>query len=315
LLDEVWRRWTTMGNQSRGWFFFGVAPGTSTDTNPNCMKTIEKNTLFTNVAMTSEGDVWWEGMSKEAPSKLKTWLRRDWFPDCGEEAAHPNSRFTTPASQCPVIDPEWESQSGVPISGIIFGGRRSNTVPLVFETLNWKHGTFVGSIMNSETTAAATGKRGVLRSDPFAMKPFCGYHIADYFNHWLNIGTKTNPSKLPKIFHVNWFRKNDQGKFLWPGYGDNSRVLKWIFERTEENPTNAALQTPIGVIPDYRKGGLDLSGLKISQPELDQLFKIDKEEWLTEVTRCKEFYRDIGSKIPKGLHEELSDLTRRLEAN
>jgi phosphoenolpyruvate carboxykinase (GTP) len=313
--------WMKFGSDGRLWAinpeagFFGVAPGTSFETNPNCMKTIEKNTIFTNVAMTKDGDVWWEGMTKEAPNTLKSWLRREWYPDCGEEAAHPNSRFTTPASQCPVIDPEWESQSGVPISGIIFGGRRSNTVPLVFESFNWRHGTFVGSTMNSETTAAATGKRGVLRSDPFAMKPFCGYHIGDYFNHWLNIGTKTTPSKLPKIYHVNWFRKSDQGRFLWPGYGENSRVLKWIFERTEENPTTASIHTPIGVIPDYKKGGLDLSGLKISQPELDHLFKIDREEWLTEATRCKEFYRDIGTKIPKGLHEELSELNRRLEGN
>jgi len=270
-------------------------------------KPLKKNTIFTNVAMTQEFDIWWEGLSHEQPTQLKSWLRRDWYPDCGEDAAHPNSRFTVPASQCPVIDPEWENPNGVPISGIIFGGRRSSVVPLVYQAFDWEHGTFLGSVMNSETTAAATGQRGVLRPDPFAMKPFCGYHIGDYFNHWLKTGTKTTPDKLPKIFHVNWFRKS-AGKFLWPGFGENARVLKWIFERTSDDAQ--AIETPIGYLPQL--SGLDLSGLKIDADILKELLKVDPDEWLSEVTRYREFFSTLGNKLPDGIKKQADGLEERL---
>jgi len=288
--------------------FFGVAPGTSEESNPNAMQTIRKNTFFTNVALTPEGDVWWEGLTKTPPPRLKSWLRRDWYPGRGEEAAHPNSRFTVPASQCPVIDPNWESPQGVPISAIIFGGRRSSTVPLVYQTYSWQHGTFVGSVVNSETTAAATGARGVLRADPFAMRPFCGYHIGDYFNHWLSVGKKSSPNKLPQIFHVNWFKKDKDGKFLWPGFGENLRVLKWIFERTDNKAS--AVQTPIGYVPP--PDGLDLSNLSVSPAMMTELLKIDPNEWLTEVTRYKEFHSIIGDRLPVGIRDELDHLVTRL---
>jgi len=308
--------WMKFGPDGRLWAinpeagFFGVAPGTSYDSNPNAMETIKKNTFFTNVAMTPDGDVWWEGLTKEQPQTLKSWLRRDWYNGCGEDAAHPNSRFTTPASQCPVIDPQWEAQSGVPISGIIFGGRRSSTVPLVYETFDWEHGTFVGSVMNSETTAAATGTRGVLRPDPFAMKPFCGYHIGDYFAHWLKIGGMTAPENLPKIFHVNWFRKSSSGHWLWPGFGDNARVLKWMFERTEATGNQGAVTTPIGLVPERSR--LDLSGLDIKPADLDEVFKIDPAEWLSEVSKYQEFYTSVGKKIPEALINQLNQLADRL---
>jgi phosphoenolpyruvate carboxykinase (GTP) len=289
--------------------FFGVAPGTSYDTNPNCMETLKKNTIFTNVALTPEFDVWWEGMG-QPPNKLKSWLKRDWYPNSGEDAAHPNSRFTVPASQCPVIDPDWENPAGVPISAIIFGGRRSSTVPLIYQAFNWQHGTFIGSVVNSETTAAAAGKRGVLRADPFAMKPFCGYNMGDYFNHWLNIGKKTDPHKLPKIFHVNWFRKDDGGKFLWPGFGDNIRVLKWIFDRIDDKAP--AVETPIGFVPP--PDGLDLSGLTISNQAVETLLRVDKNEWLQESSRYREFHSQFGDRLPKELQGEVESLVQRLNA-
>jgi phosphoenolpyruvate carboxykinase (GTP) len=278
------------------------------------METISKNTIFTNVALTPDGDVWWEGIGKEAPQTLKSWTRRDWYPGCGEEASHPNSRFTTPASQCPVIDPNWESPSGVPISGIIFGGRRSSTVPLVYEAFDWHHGTFVGSVVNSETTAAAAGQRGVLRPDPFAMKPFCGYHIGDYFAHWLRIGERAQSEQLPKIFHVNWFRKSAGGQFLWPGFGENARVLKWMFERTEPGvDKTGVVETPIGYIP--AKGRLELEGLKnIGDPEMDELFRVEPNEWLNEVGKYREFYNSIGKKVPETLLKQLDQLASRLNA-
>jgi len=309
--DIAWMKYDEHGilraiNPEAG--FFGVAPGTSMDSNPNAMLTIQKNSIFTNVALTADRDIWWEGMTKEPPAQLKSWLRRNWFPGCGEDAAHPNSRFTTPASQCPVLDPNWEDPAGVPISGIIFGGRRSSTVPLVFEAFNWDHGTFLGSVMNSETTAAATGQRGVLRPDPFAMKPFCGYHMGDYFAHWIKMGKMTTPDKVPKIFHVNWFRKSPGGKFLWPGFGDNARVLKWIFERTEANPVEGR-QTPIGIVPH----SLDLSGLHLPPADVAEVFKIDNGEWAGEVVKYREFYRSIGNKIPEPLTQQLNDLHSRLD--
>jgi phosphoenolpyruvate carboxykinase (GTP) len=231
--------WMRVGPDGRLWAinpeagFFGVAPGTSMQSNPNAMKMLDRNTIFTNVGMSEDDDVWWEGMSKDPPKRAVSWMRTDWYPSNGTDAAHANARFTVPAEQCPVIDPSWEDPQGVPISGIIFGGRRSSTIPLVFEARDWKHGVFVGATMSSETTAAAAGRRGVLRADPFAMKPFCGYNMADYFAHWLTFPDRTSEEKLPKIFHVNWFRKSPQGKFMWPGFGDNIRVLKWMFERCE----------------------------------------------------------------------------------
>jgi len=289
--------------------FFGVAPGTSRESNLNAMESIKKNAIFTNVAMTPEGDVWWEGMTREQPPLLKNWLRRDWSPGCGEDAAHPNSRFTVPASQCPVLDSNWESPSGVPISGIIFGGRRSSVVPLVYETFDWDHGTFVGSVVTSETTAAAAGKRGVLRPDPFAMKPFLGYHVGDYFQHWLKIGSKTTPDKLPKIFHVNWFRKSPTGKFLWPGFGENSRVLAWMFDRVNNQTTG--VRTPIGIVPDLNS--LDISGLSVEPSDLKELFKVEPDEWLSEILKYREFYASLGNKLPDGIKNQIDSLQVRLE--
>lgn len=220
--------------------FFGVAPGTSRQSNPHCMDMLNKDTIFTNVAIKEDGDVWWEGMTESPPERAVSWKRTEWTPSMGVDAAHPNSRFTVAATQCPVLDPDWESPEGVPIDAIIFGGRRSATVPLVYQSRDWSHGTFIGSVMGSETTAAAAGKRGVLRSDPFAMKPFCGYDMGDYFKHWLSFPERTAEANLPKIFHVNWFRKSNTGKFMWPGFGDNIRVVKWIFDRCEEDPTAGA---------------------------------------------------------------------------
>jgi len=305
--------WMKFGADGRLWAinpeagFFGVAPGTSTKSNPNAMKTIEKNSIFTNCAMTPDGDVWWEEMS-EAPAHLTDWLRRPWTPQSGRKGAHPNARFTTPARQCPVISPEWESPTGVPISAILFGGRRSSIVPLVNEALSWRHGTFLGSIMSSETTAAAAGKVGALRHDPFAMLPFCGYHMGDYFAHWLAIGAKGDATKLPRLFNVNWFRKGADGKFLWPGYGDNSRVLKWIFERVHVSA--AAVETPIGRLP--APGSLDLSGLSLAPGALEELTRVDVDGWTAELPAIREHYAKFGAKLPAGLREELETLEQRL---
>jgi len=258
--------------------FFGVAPGTSYDTNPNAMETIKSNTIFTNVAATPDGDVWWEGMTKEKPHNLTDWQGKPWTPQSGTKAAHPNSRFTAPSSQCPVIDPAWEDPAGVPISAIIFGGRRSSVVPLVYQALNWEHGVYVGASVSSEQTSAAEGKVGELRHDPYAMLPFCGYNMGDYFNHWMEFSKKTSPQKLPKIFHVNWFRQ-ENGRFLWPGFGENSRVLKWICERTD-NMDNMK-ETAIGFVP--KEGALDLKGLNIADEDMGKLFRIEKSSWANEV--------------------------------
>jgi len=290
--------------------FFGVAPGTSMRTNANAMMTMAKNSIFTNCALTPEQDVWWEEMSESPPAELSDWLRRPWTPKSGRKAAHPNARFTAPARQCPVISPSWEDPNGVPISAILFGGRRANVVPLVCESRSWQHGTFLGSIMSSETTAAAAGKVGALRFDPFAMLPFCGYHMGDYFGYWLKIGTKADAAKLPRIYHVNWFRKGDDGKFLWPGYGENSRVLKWIFERVTGGAE--AADTPIGRLP--APGALDTSNLKLAPGALEQLLRVDVEGWSSELKAIREHYERFGTRLPQGLKDELAGLEQRLQA-
>ena len=287
--------------------FFGVAPGTSDHSNYNAMRTLDKNCIYSNVALTDDGDVWWEGMTEEAPAHVTDWLRRSWTPEAGRPAAHPNSRFTAPAGQCPVIAPEWEDPKGVPIDAILFGGRRASVVPLVTEAENWKQGTFLGSIMASEKTAAAADAKGDIRRDPMAMLPFCGYHMGDYFAHWLKIG-ETGGDKLPKIFYVNWFRKSPEGKFLWPGFAENSRVLKWIFERC--NGTADAVDTPIGKLP--AEGTLDTKGLDMDADDLKGLLHVDAEGWKAELPSIKEHFATFGDKLPKGLQEELDALEKRL---
>lgn len=288
--------------------FFGVAPGTSFDSNPNAMRMIERNTIFTNVALTDDKDVWWEGMTPTPPTHLTDWTAKSWTPGCRRNAAHPNGRFTTPASQCPVIDPAWQDPKGVPISAIIFGGRRSTVVPLVYESLSWSHGTFVGASVSSEMTAAAKGEVGKLRHDPFAMLPFCGYNMGDYFAHWLKMGEGDGGKKLPRIFHVNWFRKDASGKFLWPGFGDNSRVLKWMFERIDDRAP--AQITPIGYVPT--EDGLDVSGLNLSKEALRQLFEVDREAWNKEAADLTSYFSLFGVHLPQGIREELLSLKSRL---
>lgn len=292
--------------------FFGVAPGTSYKSNPNAMHSIEKNTIFTNVALTDDDDVWWEGIGTPAPDHLIDWKGNDWTPDSKEPAAHPNARFTAPAYQCPAIADEWEKPEGVPISAILIGGRRPKTIPLVHESFDWKHGVFLGSIMGSEITAATISKNiGQVRRDPFAMLPFFGYNVCDYLQHWLDIGENTTEDKLPKIFYVNWFRKDEDGKFLWPGFGDNSRVLKWIFERTSGK--GKAEKTPIGYVPTL--DAIDRTGLEgVSEEEMKELLKVDKEEWLNEVASIREHYAKFGDKMPKELIEQLDALESRLRA-
>lgn len=292
--------------------FFGVAPGTSYDSNPNAMHSSEKNTIFTNVALTDDGDVWWEGIGTPAPDHLIDWKGNDWTPDSKEPAAHPNARFTAPAYQCPSIASDWEDPAGVPISAILIGGRRPKTIPLVHESFDWKHGVFLGSIMGSEITAATISKNiGQVRRDPFAMLPFFGYNVCKYLQHWLEIGEKSSEDKLPKIFYVNWFRKDQDGKWLWPGFGDNSRVLKWIFERTSGD--GKAVKTPIGYMPT--EDALDLTGLdSVSDADMKELLKVDKEEWLNEVASIKEHYAKFGDMLPKELMAQLEALEGRLKA-
>jgi phosphoenolpyruvate carboxykinase (GTP) len=289
--------------------FFGVAPGTSMNSNPNAMLTITKNTIFTNCAVTPDTDVWWEGMADEKPADLIDWLRRPWTPQSGRPAAHPNARFTTPARQCPVIAKEWEDPRGVPIDAILFGGRRASVVPLVTESLDWNHGTFLAATTSSETTAAAAGKVGQLRRDPMAMLPFCGYNMGDYFAHWLKIG-RTPGAKLPKIYFVNWFRKDEKGKFLWPGYGENSRVLKWIFERS--SGTAKAIHTPIGRLP--RPEDLDTRGLDIPPANLSKLLNVDVPGWLAEVPLINNFFDEFGRHLPEELREQAAQLEKRLKS-
>jgi phosphoenolpyruvate carboxykinase (GTP) len=291
--------------------FFGVAPGTSEDSNPNAMKTIEKNTIFTNVGLTDDGDIWWEGIGYDAPGHLIDWKGNDWAPGAEAPAAHPNARFTAPASQCPAIAPEWEDPKGVPISAILFGGRRPSTIPLVHESFDWAHGVFLGSIVGSEITAAAISANiGQVRRDPFAMLPFCGYHMGDYFKHWLEVGSKSTADKLPKIFYVNWFRKTKDGKWLWPGYGENSRVLKWVFERISGEAK--AEKTAIGYMPSI--DAIDRTGLNVSEADMAELLKVNKEEWLKEVASIREHYAKFGEHLPKELNAQLDALEKRLQA-
>ena len=290
--------------------FFGVAPGTSEHSNPNAMASIAKNTIYTNVALTDDGDVWWEGIGHDAPEHLIDWKGKDWAPGAEAPAAHPNARFTAPASQCPAIAPEWEDPAGVPISAILIGGRRPSTIPLIHESFNWKHGVFLGSIMGSEITAATiSSKIGQVRRDPFAMLPFMGYNVCDYLQHWLDIGEATSDDKLPKIFYVNWFRKDKDGKWLWPGFGENSRVLKWIFERSEG--AGKAQKTAIGYMPT--EDALDVAGLDVSADDMHKLLTLDKEEWQAEVESIKEHYAKYG-RMPEELQKQLAALEQRINA-
>ena len=289
--------------------FFGVAPGTSLQSNPNAMKSIGSNTVYTNVGLTDDGDVWWEGIGRETPDHLIDWKGNDWTPEQKDPAAHPNARFTAPARQCPSIAPEWEDPKGVPISAILVGGRRPSTIPLVHESFDWKHGIFMGSIMGSEITAATISKKiGQVRRDPFAMLPFIGYHVGDYLQHWLDIGEKTEQDKLPKLFYVNWFRKDENGKWLWPGFGENSRVLKWVFERVSGD--GKAVKTPIGYMPTV--DAIDTEGLDVSEADMKELLNVKKEEWLNEVESIKEHYANYEPKLPQELKNQLAALEKRL---
>ena len=288
--------------------FFGVAPGTSLNSNPNAMHTVQRNCVFTNVAETHDGDVWWEGMTDTLPERLTDWQGRPWTPSASTTAAHPNARFTVAASQCPVIAPEWEDPAGVPISAILFGGRRASVVPLVNEARDWTQGVFFGSIIASEKTAAAAGRIGELRRDPMAMLPFCGYNMADYWSHWLNIG-KHGGAHLPRIFYVNWFRRDDRGGFLWPGFGENSRVLKWIFERCDD--AAPALETPIGRLPVVES--LNLHGLQLENNDVHELLRVDLDGWRQEMPLIQEYYHSFGDRVPEALQRETTEISTRLE--
>jgi phosphoenolpyruvate carboxykinase (GTP) len=290
--------------------FFGVAPGTGETTNKNAVAALHANCIFTNVALTDDGDVWWEGLTDKPPAHLIDWRGKDWTPESSEPAAHPNARFTVPASQTPVIAAEWEDPAGVPISAILFGGRRASAVPLVNEARDWAHGVFMASNVASEGTAAAEGAIGELRRDPFAMLPFCGYNMADYFGHWLAMGAKADAAKLPRIYFVNWFRKDERGKFVWPGYGENARVLKWIAERLDGQAE--AVETAIGNLP--APGSLDVSGLGLTQAQLDLLLTVDADIWRQEAALVPAFYERFGDHLPAALWAELDALVKRLGA-
>jgi phosphoenolpyruvate carboxykinase (GTP) len=288
--------------------FFGVAPGTGKDTNPNAMKTIESNSIFTNTALTDDGDIWWEGMTEESPGHAIDWHGNEWTPDSEKPAAHPNARFTTPAGQCPSMAPEWEDPKGVPIDAMLFGGRRSTVMPLALEAFNWNHGVYLGATMSSEKTAAAAGTVGELRHDPFAMLPFCGYNMGDYFAHWLKLGKQADESKLPRIFCVNWFRKDDDGKFLWPGFGENSRVLAWVFRRLEGAAD--ATETPIGLVPARRS--LETDGIDVPEAALEQLLSVDADLVREELPAQHQHLAKFGDQLPQELRDELAALEQRL---
>ena len=304
--DIAWMRFGEDGrlyamNPENG--FFGVAPGTGWSTNANAMRTIEKgNSIFTNVALTDDGDVWWEGMTEIPPAHLTDWKNRDWTPESGELSSHANSRFCTPASQCPIIAPEWNDPAGVPISAIFFGGRRKTTIPLVVQSRNWEHGVFMAATLSSETTAAATGQVGIVRRDPFAMLPFIGYHVGDYLKHWLNMGKKTDASKLPKIFYVNWFRRGADGRFLWPGFGENMRVIKWAIEQVEGNITSDATQ--IGYVP--APGALDTVGISVSEADIAEASRVITSEWREEIPLIETWFETIGEKLPEQMQHQLN---------
>ena len=306
--------WMRIGEDGRLWAvnpeygFFGVAPGTNQHTNPNAMKTIEiGNSVFTNVALTEDGDVWWEGL-ENPPAKATSWKGEPWTPDSDELSSHPNSRYCTPIKQCPILADEYDDPRGVPIDAILFGGRRKTTVPLVSEARDWTHGTFLGATLSSETTAAAVGQVGVVRRDPMAMLPFIGYNAGDYFNHWINMGKDNDASKLPRIFYVNWFRRDEDGGFLWPGFGENSRVLKWVVERIDGQA--AAVETPIGHVP--APGALDVEGLDMSDAQLEAALKVDIEEWKAEIPQIQEWFEKFGDELPAVLWTELDGLKARL---
>tara|TARA_X000001036_G_scaffold51728_1_gene41137 strand:+ start:248 stop:2041 length:1794 start_codon:yes stop_codon:yes gene_type:complete len=290
--------------------FFGVAPGTSEKTNANAMASVSNNSIFTNVARTPDGDVWWKDMTEEPPQNLTDWRGQPWTPESDTPAAHPNARFTAPAAQCPSIAPEWEDPEGVPISAILFGGRRASNVPLITEARDWDHGVFLGSIMSSEKTAAAAGKIGEVRFDPFAMLPFMGYNVGDYINHWLEIGANADPEKLPRMFWVNWFRKDEDGKFLWPGFGENCRVLKWVLERIAGQ--GEITETAIGNVPSIH--GLDLEGIDISEDQLNELLSVDNSEWSEEIPLIEDHFSFIGERLPDSLTAELEELKTRLNS-
>jgi phosphoenolpyruvate carboxykinase (GTP) len=290
---------------------FGVAPGTGWGTNANAMRTIEQgNSVFTNVALTDDGDVWWEGMTDDAPAHLTDWKGRDWTPDSDELSSHPNSRFCTPIKQCPIIAPEYDDPNGVPLDAILFGGRRKTTIPLVTEARDWTHGTFMGATLSSETTAAATGAVGVVRRDPMAMLPFIGYDAGDYFSHWISMAKNNDESKFPKIFYVNWFRRDDDGGFLWPGYAENSRILKYVVDRIDGNVE--ATETPIGLIPS--PGAIDTEGLDVSEEQLAKALRVDVEEWKAEIPQINEWFEKFGDTLPAVLWTELDGLKARLDA-
>ena len=309
--------WMRIGKDGRLWAvnpefgLFGVAPGTGYATNHNAMETIEKgNSIFTNVARTDDGDVWWEGMTDEAPAHLIDWKGRDWTPDSDEPSSHPNSRFCTPIMQCPIIAPEYDDPNGVPIDAILFGGRRKTTIPLVTEARDWDHGTFMGATLSSETTAAATGAVGVVRRDPMAMLPFIGYNAGDYLSHWISMGKNNDASKMPKIFYVNWFRRDEDGGFLWPGFGENSRVLKYVVDRLDNKVE--AVETAIGLVP--APGSLDVDGLDVTEEQLAKAVAVDADEWKAEIPQINEWFEKFGDKLPAVLWTELDGLKARLDA-
>jgi phosphoenolpyruvate carboxykinase (GTP) len=309
--------WMRIGQDGRLWAvnpefgLFGVAPGTGYGTNHNAMETIEKgNSIFTNVALTDDGDVWWEGMTDQKPDHLTDWKGRDWTPDSAEPSAHPNSRFCTPIMQCPIIAPEYDDPRGVPIDAILFGGRRKTTIPLVTEARDWNHGTFMGATLSSETTAASTGAVGVVRRDPMAMLPFIGYNAGDYLNHWITMGKNNDATKMPRIFYVNWFRRDDDNSFLWPGFGENSRVLKYIVDRLEGKAE--ATETPIGYVP--APGALDVDGLDLTPEQLAKAIAVNPEEWKTEIPQINEWFNKFGNELPTVLWTELDNLKTRLDA-